>query len=525
LRAPCGRGSLLLHATRPDQPEDLGLVPVPGTSTTRRWARHGERGIEVIRRPVAMVQAFLARWEAARRPLDAWLGEPRAAWSPVVGPFATEAPTRSQLPRIAKKEDGQRAGNCVDPRIRRSPGRPSGPRGDHEGRAVRDRGRIGQGGISNLNDNFTASPAVVRSPDVTSPRSGVLRRGKVFRAHLAQLLRFGVTSLGTRHDAVLSLVFGWHVDGKGEAEIRAELEHWASAHPHVSRLKGIRFVRQCVREGMHYYHRIKMLPQRARGRTFAAALARMRELAPADFLVLAKVAPEVREEAWAILEYLHGHADVDGAVAEPVSLGRAQLDALVTGDRRVVIDGQRHRAEVLAVRELERLGVVTLYCDYSRGRHGRVFVCWYTFGTGVLAMPREPGTWAAPQTRSPARSGANREPVVVAARRVREGVVRVLSDGARGHPWVELTPRPDVIEEPGRRAWWRTMYEGRRFTLRELRDADESVVRAGPWGERSEAPSIVLRASASDRPYGVLPPEELDPYGIEPELWALGEAA
>lgn len=68
-------------------------------------------------------------------------------------------------------------------------------------------------------------------------------------------------------------------------------------------------------------------------------------------------------------------------------LGRAQLGGLTMHDRRIRIDGRRHRAEVLAVRELERIGVLAVYVDYSRGRHGRVFTCWYRFGSGKRATP------------------------------------------------------------------------------------------------------------------------------------------
>jgi len=227
-----------------------------------------------------------------------------------------------------------------------------------------------------------------------------------------------------------------------------------------------------------------MLPQRARA--FLAVVARTRQLRPADLLVVAKVRAEVREEAWAILEYLHGHANRDdGHVYEPVTLGRGQLAALLGTDRRVDIEGRgrRCRADVEAVRELERLGVLALWCDYSTGNHGRIFSCWYQFGTGVLAMPRQPGDRPALlQSRGAPRGAARGEILVLAERTVREGLMRVLSDGTRRRPWVELEPAPWVNLETARGAgWWRATFERRHFTVRDLRSADEAVLVAGPW--------------------------------------------
>lgn len=497
LRAPCGARMTLMRATRPDQPDALGLAPVAGTTALRRTAKGGDAGVERVRRPWSMVAAFLAAWEATRRPLEAWLGDERAAWSAALGPFVR--PERDPSEGVFVEKSGW-IFRGVDPKSQDKdevPGRPGGRSREIVVRAgSRDLAAVGQGGDRSAGSGSgSSSTSPTSSPSATPPTvqrasGGVLRRGREFRAYLVHLLRHGVVTPGTRHDAVLSLVFGWHVQGRREDEVRAELEAWARAHPHVSRLKGERFVRQCLREGMHYYHRIKKLPQRAR--SLAAAVARMRPLRPADLLVVAKVRAEVREEAWAILEYLNGHADPGGDVLEPVTLGRAQLDALTVGDRRIRIDGKRHRAEVLAVRELERLGVLALYIDYSRGRHGRVFGCWYSFGSGVLPAPREPGAQA--DARGAPRGGAGGEALVLGERSVREGTLRVLSDGTRRVPWVELAPHPFlVVEASGGGAWWRDMYERRRFTVRDLRAADEAVVIAGPWAPSPRPPAAPAR--------------------------------
>jgi hypothetical protein len=510
LRAPCGRGSVLLRATRPECAAALELEPVAGTVAERRWTRYGESGVELVRKRWAQVAAYLAQIEAARRPLDEWLREPAAAWSGRWGPFAhpeaavapgeihekNGAVGSGALNRSQHKDEVTGAAGCGTPaRVNL---------GSRSARAS-----VGQGGIRSapLDSTSPISPPSTASPTSAGAPTGKLRRGREFWAYLGQLVRQGVVTPSTRHDAILSLVFGLHVTGKNEGEVRAALETWCGAHAHVSKLKGARFVRQTMREGMHYYHRIKKLPQRARA--FLAAVGRTRPLGPADLLVVARVRAEVREEAWAILEYLHGHADRDGHVYEPVTLGRAQLAALLGGERRVDVDGRgrRCRAEVIAVRELERLGVLALWCDYSTGHHGRIFSCWYAFGSGMLAMPREPGGRAAPhQSRGAAQGGAGDEVLVLAERHVREGLLRVVSDGTRRRPWVELEPAPWVnLETGGGAAWWRGMYERRQFTVRDLRAADEAVVIAGPWA----APP---RGDVPTARYGV-PVEEL------PAVW------
>jgi hypothetical protein len=485
LRAPCGRGKALLQATRPDQPDDLGLVRVPGTTATRHRTFEGERYPYEVRRPWPMVAALLDRWQAARRPLGEWIGEPERAWCPVWGPFArpirelADAEDREKISGVASADE--RSSQHIDEvqggpaRSAREPVGQAGRRAEAP-HALDPRHRSG----SQSRSPFTPPSTSSRPSTSPSPRpsaSPLLRRGREFREHLGRLLRHGVATPSSRHDAVLSLVFWWHVAGKAESQVRAELEAWARAHPHVSKLKGERFVKTSLREGMHYYHRIKKLPQRARA--LATTLVRMRPLSPADFLVVAQVRKDVRDEAHAILEYLAGHSDDTGRVVGQVTLGRAQLDALTVSDRRVPVDGAgRHRAEVVAVRELERLGILTLFCDYSTGHHGRIFSCWYQFRSGCVAGPLP----ACAERRVGARGAAISTAIVVASRPVRGGVLRVLSGGARRRPWVEFAADGGaVVEEGGGASWWRSMFERRHFTPGEFFDADEAVVIAGPW--------------------------------------------
>jgi len=510
LRAPCGRRTLFLEPTRPDDADDLGLVPVPGTSATRHRTFDGERYPYEVRRPWRTVAAFVERWQAARRPLEDWIGEPLRAWSPVWGPF--EHPDRT----LADAEDREKnpsvagAGECPSQHIDEVQGvRVGRPRGCGVGQGGRAKDALlaldpsGRSG-SNHRSPSTSSATSPRSSTVAGGarplQATLLRRGREFREHLAKLIQHGVTMPSSRHDAVLSLVFWWHVEGKTEVQVRAALEAWVRAFPHVSRLRGERFAKTSLREGMHYYQRIRKLPQRARA--LVTAVSRTRPLAPADFLLLTLVREDVRDEAHAILEYLAGHADDAGRVGAPVTLGRAQLDALMVSDRRVPIDGKgRHRAEVVAIRELERLGVLTLFCDYSTGHHGRIFSCWYQFGSGVVAPERSTSAQDAP--------GAAKAPELVVARRsLRVGVLHVLAGGGRRRPRVELDPGPGVVvEREGGASWWRDMFERRNFTPGEVFDADEAIVVAGPWPWRGPHLPRVVASRPELAPPELAPPE------------------
>jgi hypothetical protein len=86
LRAPCGRGMLLLQASCPDDPDQLGLQPWPGTvADIERVDWRGDRPqlSAPVRRIVPTVRACLDQWHAQRRSLAEWLGRPEARWDPV----------------------------------------------------------------------------------------------------------------------------------------------------------------------------------------------------------------------------------------------------------------------------------------------------------------------------------------------------------------------------------------------------------------------------------------------------------
>jgi hypothetical protein len=248
LRAPCAVGSVLLRATRPDCPDDLGLEPVAGTTTTRRARGDVDAGVEQVRRPWPMVAALLAQWQAARRPLGEWLVNPAVVWSAAWGPFGRgEAPAADAANGQVVEKNGEVAdeGDCRSQHIDELGDGPGGRAGESRGPGgVRSRAAVGQGGDRSGSDPRSVSTSPPSRPFTRAPASAVpatsqrtaaplLRRGRAFREYLAQLLRCGVVMPGSRHDAVLTLVFGWHVEGVGKDGVRAKLEAWARAPPHV----------------------------------------------------------------------------------------------------------------------------------------------------------------------------------------------------------------------------------------------------------------------------------------------------
>lgn len=111
----------LLRAARPDCPDDLGLEAVPGTFAMKRkacpWSSRFDDDdcsqLVRVRRPWATLATMLPQWEAARRPLDAWLAEPQVAWSGAVGPFAR--PVQDDVP---EKMEGKARRETRDPNIK-----------------------------------------------------------------------------------------------------------------------------------------------------------------------------------------------------------------------------------------------------------------------------------------------------------------------------------------------------------------------------------------------------------------------
>ena len=477
LRMPCGRGTALLVPTRPDSPNDLGLQPAPGTSATR--FHRGRCESERVRRPGPLVAAFCDAWEIGRRPLDAWLDRNAAGWSAVDGPFVRE-------PREKKG-------------------------GVFRGRARRRSQHI---------DDVQSSPGGLAAldPDVLSAgQGGVLVFGQAFTDKVRVLTESGLTQPCTRHDAILTLTFYWGATcALGEVEVLRRVEQWCRDHAHCSRLSGETFVATCLREAKSYY-RSRAALWEARGRRRGAVDIALRPLTAAEGSVLDQLDPAVRPEAKTLLAFLRAQADPAGLVPEPVVLS-GRLVAALCPDRRILSgDGRRRRAAVVAIEELERLGVLALHCDYSTGHHGRMFSCWYTFGSGVLPARAAPIAAAATQTLQEAPGGAESPPappLVLAERRVSEGLLRVLSDGRRGEPRVELDAGPGLPPPGLGEPWWQRMYQRRRFSPAEFFTADPR--RVVPFPEH-RALALVPRVAYHDPdlsppPYGALAAEQIDPH-------------
>lgn len=528
LRAPCGLGMQVLQATRPDDPDALGLVPWPGTmASSERVDWRGERGAlsAPVRRVVPMVRTFVAQWHAQRRTLAAWLGRPEASWDPTWGFLGW----RDECPEggagaggsggpggeisLAEKNSGVAAAARSTPSQESVdvPGRLGGRRSEGRGRGRLARPRSIQEGNSadaSLSDQKLNPPSaqdVDRPPDLAGD-SGV--RGRAFREKVQGLLTRGVTEPNTRHDAVLTLAFYWAATcGLGEVGALARLDAWCKAHPHAgSRLSGRpRLFRDtCVREAAHYiaHHSPKW---RFIGRGDGGGLA---TLASADQAVIAAADARVQGEVAAILAWLAGRADGEGRVGEPVQIATGLL-ARLCGDRRVDDGGHRRRTTTIAIAELERLGVLTLAREYRVGHRGRSWCCWYRFGSGDLpgAVELSSAAWAAltPETESvervevPIATEAEAEPAapedcelappalpapvtvrILGERDVPEGVIQVLSDGLRGSPRTRLVVATDVgrpTARPQSRApWFVRMFQRRTFTPAELLVADAAKV-------------------------------------------------
>jgi hypothetical protein len=524
LRAPCGLGMQVLQATRPDDPDALGLVPWPGTmASAERVDWRGERGSlsAPVRRVVPMVRTFVAQWQAQRRTLADWLGRPEASWDPTWGFLGwrdegLEGPADpgGEIFSAEKNSTPARAvGSIPSQELVDVPGRLEGRcSGGSQGRRSGGR-RSGQeegssSASSTSDENLIPPPAqdIDRPPDPAGD-SGV--RGRVFREKVQGLLTWGVTEPGTRHDAVLTLAFYWAATcGLGEIGALARLDAWCKAHPHAGSRLSDRprlFRDTCVREAAHYiaHHSPRW---RFIGKGDGGGLA---TLTPADQAVVAAADVRVQGEVAAILAWLAGRADGEGRIGEPVQIATGLL-ARLCGDRRVDEGGQRRRTTTLAIAELERLGVLTLAREYRVGHRGRAWCCWYRFGSGELprAVEISSAAWSA---IAPEPAGAERAEVPLAAeaegdlaaqegsasgapaaapapvsvrvlgeRDVPEGVIQVLSDGVRGAPRTRLAVAADVglptARPASREPWFVRMFQRRTFTPAELLVADAAKV-------------------------------------------------
>jgi hypothetical protein len=505
LRLPCGAGMALLRPGNPQHGDDLRLELV-GASWQSRANKQEERIERVlVRQRAALVTAFLEAIEEARRPLGEWLGAEEPLWHPVWGPWGLRAKKAALSPH---KED------------------------------VRGEGGLGP------------SPAP-SDPYSTEPSpGGVLLYGQAFRDRIEALAAEGLSEEGTRHDAVLKLVWHWGVVcGLEKEEALGRLAEWLEAHSHLSATQAVsprRFVADSLREAGHYWDR-HVVPLvgaagsvgRGRGRVDRV----LRPLPEIDReAVLPGVVEAVRPEAALVLQFLRNAASVEGVVANPVSLSGARLKELC-GERRVCGEGpdgpQRRRAAVMAVEELVRLGVLQLHTDYATGRHGRLYTCWYRFGSG--ALPTADGGGA----------------LVLAVREVEEGRLEVVA-GADGPQVRILEPRVAAeppqeprcagssgqegdsqeraaggVQEPSgmggqapasvpsgreQEPWWVRMYLRRAFSPAEFLDGDARRLVPGPFRHRfASAPRSALPTSPAlqgpgerERGTGAGPPASLE---------------
>ncbi len=550
LRVPCGRGMRLLQVTWPDSPESLGVVVCPGTV---RYQTRADGGVRVVRHVAAQARTYIRQFQAQRRSIAEWLGRPEAKWHPTHGFLGW---------RGAQNEKKQAADAMGQPAHYRQSDDVLGPPGGGAGfpAAAGVAGLAGGAVVANENNSKIPageasrfSPGLageqglhagaysaplpkarrsVRSreaPEAEVPAAaGKLVKGAAFRAKVRQLLAHGVTEPSTRHDAVLTLSFYWGATcGRSVAATLAELETWCRAHAHAgSTLAPRDFVATCVREATSYLLAFQPL-WRFKGHGDGGGQV---SLAAADAVVLDAIDPRVRDEATALLCWLAGRADAQGWVAQPVELAGGLIDRLCPVDRRLVIDGKSRRRTRVAIEALERLGVLTLAKNYIVGRQGKLFSCWYQFGSGVLPQRIDVAAteWAALAPRTPATDDAplpivaeNAPPVsvcVVGVREVPEGLLQVLSAGVRGEPRARLLSTPDSqpavtasADAPARPPWWARMYLHRSFTPDELRAANFATV--VPFPDRPPRPPRYVREPAEVVPLrpppGVITPSEI----------------
>ncbi len=467
LRAPCGAGSAVLVPTRPDFSDDLGLE-LHGA----RWRRFRDRatGAEthrLIRDVEALVARFCDDLEAARRPLEAWLGRDRHCWHAVWGPWGRNDPAAAENPA------GSARANALSRHKEEVPKR-TGP--------------------------LPSSAPIDPIPSL-APSGGWLLYGAAFRGRVEDLAAHGLSSAGQRHDAALKLTWYWgKCRGLDRSTTLARVREWLTGFEHVSATRDRSrhaFVRDTMREVAHYYDR-RVVPAGRAVRVRGADLV-LRPLAEVDRAALLEPVPtELRSAVEPIVRFLFGVSDGDGWVAHPVNLSGRILGALV-GERRLRVVGpdgvvQRRRAAVVAVEELVRLGVLAVHTDYSTGRHGRLYTCWYRFGSGAL----------------PAEVDGR---LVVAVRDIEEGRLTVVAD-RRGDLAVGLEPassRSGGAPPSGAEPWWVRMYRRRAFTPAEFFEGDRRTVLPGPFRHRRRKGELARGGADPGPPPGAVPPPDRGP--------------
>src|SRR6185295_15942054 len=170
------------------------------------------------------------------------------------------------------------------------------------------------------------------------------------------------------------------------------------------------------------------------------------------------------------------------------------------GDRRIELDGdgRRHRVAKVVLTELECLGVLTMASNYRVGQRGRVWCCWYRFGSGELprqvALPAAKWDQIAPFTAEPLvptpallqvvdskPQDTTSTPVVevrvLGERVLQAGLLSVLSTAARGLPRALLTGAERPTAEPAARpSWVERAFRVLQLTPRRLWRADAAMV-------------------------------------------------
>ena len=322
------------------------------------------------------------------------------------------------------------------------------------------------------------------------PPSGHLLYGRAFLRRIARLTTYGIRRCGDRHDAVLKLSWHFAIErGYDEAASLAALEDYLNGYAHVSTTRyskgNAKFLALSLREAKHYVRRLQKRltprPRRPAAPSFRAGV-----LGDADYQVLGELlSDEALGAARAIFSYLARFADEKGRVPQHVDLS-ARILKDICGERRIQTeDTTRSRASVVALKALCEAGLLTVHTDYSTTRHGRRYCVWYQFGSGVL----------------PAREARG---LLLGRRQVEEGELLCFSDGRRANAVLE--PRTTAMlgrveGEPGRPAWWQSLYGERAFTPAEFFEAHERKVLAGPFRERrtSRRPVEALSPMAPPR--------------------------
>jgi hypothetical protein len=397
LRAPCGMGMVLLRASQPENPSALGLTPWPGTVTSQvDWRGENDELTSWTRLAEPTALAFIEQFEAQRRTIAEWLLRPEAAWDPRWG-FLGWRDDGTDIARWGEIFAGEK--NSDDPTTGKDCGSQqsddvlAAPRAGvpqvagRKGGARRSQPKHARAASSS--EDTLKAPAAETVDSAAVSAGAKLVRGRAFFEKVSRLLFEGVTQAATRFDAVLTLTFYWAATcGHPAEEALRRLEAWCAGFAHEgSRLahKPRKLLNDCLSEARHYLeHKAPGWRFRTRG-GHGGGLGTLR---PADQAVVAAVDPRVAREVATVLAWLAGRADERGCIAEPVQISHGLL-ARLCGDRRVDIDcdGTRHRAATVALTELERVGVLTLANQYVVGKRGRMWSCWYQFGSGALARP------------------------------------------------------------------------------------------------------------------------------------------